>query len=293
MTKLYLGIDVGGTSIKSGVVDEGARILSRERLPIPPDFDAFQDALAGLIARAQAQFPALCGVGISSCGGIDPASGVVFAKLAPSLNYLIGRQYYEIRRRTNLPVALEKDGNCAALGEIWCGAAQDLQNFLTLVLGSGLGGALCIGGKVFSGAHFLAGDIGYAYPRPAGGSYGQQIAPVEVENRYFARTGERRTIPEMYDRRAQDPAAAACVAEFFDGLANTILTMQYVADPQAFLIGGGITAWPQLLVELQASLARLVAERDGPILPEVRLCVHRNDANLLGAVYNCKETFGL
>ena len=168
MTKLYLGIDVGGTSIKSGVVDEGARILSRERLPIPPDFDAFQDALAGLIARAQAQFPALCGVGISSCGGIDPASGVVFAKLAPSLNYLIGRQYYEIRRRTNLPVALEKDGNCAALGEIWCGAAQDLQNFLTLVLGSGLGGALCIGGKVFSGAHFLAGDIGYAYPAGAG-----------------------------------------------------------------------------------------------------------------------------
>ena len=61
----------------------------------------------------------------------------------------------------------------------------------------------------------------------------------------------------------------------------------------AFLIGGGITAWPQLLAELQASLARLVAERDGPILPEVRLCVHRNDANLLGAVYNCKETFGL
>ena len=116
---------------------------------------------------------------------------------------------------------------------------------------------------------------------------------MEVENRYFARTGERRTIPEMYDRRAQDPAAASCVAEFFDGLANTILTMQYVADPQAFLIGGGITAWPQLLPELQASLARLVAERDGPILPQVRLCVHRNDANLLGAVYNCKETFGL
>ena len=61
-------------------------------------------------------------MGISSCGGIDPASGVVFAKLAPSLNYLIGRQYYEIRRRTNLPVALEKDGNCAALAR--SGAAR-------------------------------------------------------------------------------------------------------------------------------------------------------------------------
>ena len=293
MTKLYLGIDVGGTSIKAGVVDDGAQILSRYRLPIPPSFPAFLDALEGLIAQARAEYPALCGVGISSCGGIDPSSGVVFAKLAPSLHYLIGRDYYELRRRTDLPVALEKDGNCAALGEIWCGAAQDLQNFLTLVLGSGLGGALCIGGKVWNGAHFLAGDIGYAYPAPAGGSYGQQIAPVEVEKRYLARTGETRTIPEMYDRRQSDPTAALCVSEFFDGLANTILTMQYVADPQAFLLGGGITAWPRLLPELQASLSRLVAERDGPILPEVRLCVHRNDANLLGAVYNCKETFGL
>ena len=291
--KLYLGIDVGGTSIKAGVVAEDAQILARFRLPVPPDFPAFLEALSGLISRARAQYPEICGVGISSCGGIDPSSGVVFAKLAPSLLYLIGQNYYDLRRYTDLPVALEKDGNCAALGEIWCGAARDLTHFVTLVLGSGLGGAYCAGGRVFSGAHFLAGDIGYAYPAPEGGSYGQQIAPVEVERRYFARSGERRTLPEMYERRAEDAAAAQCLHEFFFGLANVILTTQYVADPQAFLLGGGITAWEPLLPELQSALSQLVAERDGPILPNVRLCAHRNDANVLGAVYNCKTTFGL
>ena len=193
----------------------------------------------------------------------------------------------------DVPVALEKDGNCAALGEIWCGSATDLQNFITLVLGSGFGGAVCVGGKVFTGAHFLAGDMGYAYPLPEDTSYGQYIAPVEVEKRYRELTGGFKTIPEMKQTQDDDPAARDCYLRFIDGLANALLTMQYVMDPEMFLLGGGITSWPELIPELEAHIAALVQRRDGPLVPHVRACTHQNDANLLGAVYNLKQTFGL
>ena len=116
--KQYLGFDVGGTSIKVGVVEENARVVYHEKLPIPPDYDAFMEQLSGCYHRLKKEYPTLCGIGISSCGGINPATGVVFAKLAPSLTYLIGREYYKLREMVDVPVALEKDGNCAALGEI-------------------------------------------------------------------------------------------------------------------------------------------------------------------------------
>lgn len=291
--KQYLGFDVGGTSIKVGVVEENARVVYHEKLPIPPDYDAFMEQLSDCYHRLKKEYPTLCGIGISSCGGINPATGVVFAKLAPSLTYLIGREYYKLREMVDVPVALEKDGNCAALGEIWCGSATDLQNFITLVLGSGFGGAVCVGGKVFTGAHFLAGDMGYAYPLPEDTSYGQYIAPVEVEKRYRELTGGFKTIPEMKQTQDDDPAAKDCYLRFIDGLANALLTMQYVMDPEMFLLGGGITSWPELIPELEAHIAALVQRRDGPLVPRVRACTHQNDANLLGAVYNLKQTFGL
>ena len=293
--KQYLGFDVGGTSIKVGVVCEDASIVHHEKRPIPPDYDAFMQQLSDCYHRLKGEYPAICGIGISSCGGIDPSTGVVFAKLAPSLEYLIGREYYRIRELVDVPVALEKDGNCAALGELWCGSATDLRdkNFVTLVLGTGFGGAVCVGGKVFTGAHFLAGDIGYAYPTPEDVSYGALIAPVCVENLYRQETGVFKTIPQMKETQDRDPIAAKYYAQFIDGLANVLLTMQYVMDPDAFLLGGGITAWPELIPELNAHLKAIVARRDGPILPYVRACTHNNDANLLGAVYNLKLTFDL
>ena len=72
--KQYLGFDVGGTSIKVGVVEENARVVYHEKLPIPPDYDAFMEQLSGCYHRLKKEYPTLCGIGISSCGGIEPGN---------------------------------------------------------------------------------------------------------------------------------------------------------------------------------------------------------------------------
>ena len=291
--KQYLGYDVGGTSVKVGVVLEDASIIHHEKLPIPPTYDEFMQQLADCYHRLKKQYPDICGIGISSCGGIDPDSGVVFAKLAPSLEYLIGKPYFKIREMVDVPVALEKDGNCAAYGEKWCGCAQDLENYITLVMGSGFGGSVFINGKVWKGAHFLAGDFGYTFPMPTKVSYGDMIAPVSVERLYKEETGVFKTIPQLKETMEEDPIAKKYYLQFIDGLANALLTMQYVMDPDCFVLGGGITSWPELLPELEAHIKYLVEWRDGVLTPNVRLCTHRNDANILGAVYHLKLRYNL
>lgn len=284
----YLGIDVGGSSIKTGVVNDAGQLVQEGKISIPESFPAFRQALVAQYRQAASQYN-IAGVGISSCGGINPYTGAVTPGIAPALQYLIGENYYTLREDIPVPIVLEKDGNCAALGEMWTGNATDLHSFCALVLGSGLGGGVVYHGQVYEGAHFLAGDVGYAYPsHEAQDGFSGLCAPVHVENRYAALTGQRKNLAEMYQSRQEDAAARQCCQAFFGHLANTIITMQYILDPQAFLIGGGITAWEQLIPLLQGAICQQAEKRGLPVCPQVRRCAHRNGANLLGAVYNLK-----
>lgn len=285
----YLGIDVGGSSIKTGVINAQGEILQEGKMAIPEDFAAFRQAILSLYHQAAAQYP-IAGVGISSCGGINPHTGQVSPCIAPALAYLVGENYYSLQPELPVPLAVEKDGNCAALGEMWTGNAGDLHSYCALVLGSGLGGGVVYRGQVYEGAHFLAGDVGYGFPSyQSADGFSGLCAPVQVEKRYTRLTGQHKNLAEMYAARHTDPAALRCCEDFFGHLANTMISMQYILDPQAFLIGGGITAWDALVPLLQEAIRQQVQQRGLPVCPQVRRCRHRNGANLLGAVYNLKR----
>ncbi len=285
----YLGIDVGGSRIKTGVVNDQGQIIHSDSLAIPADYEDFLQAIVQLYDRLEdAYHPA--GVGISSCGGINPYTGLVTPCIAPALQYLIGHNYYDLRPLLPVPVALEKDGNCAALGEKWTGNGQELHSFCALVLGTGLGGGVIYQNRVYEGAHFLAGDVGYGFPSPeAEAGFSGLCAPVQVEQRYTTLTGEKLNLSQMHACRAQNPVADQCCRSFFANLANTILNMHYILDPQAFLLGGGITAWDELIPLLRSEIHALCQKRGLPVEPVIQRCKHQNGANLIGAVYNLKQ----
>ncbi|MBQ7846466.1 MAG: ROK family protein [Clostridia bacterium] len=289
----YLGIDVGGSRIKTGVVNDAGEIIWNGAMEIPDTFAGFRQAIIDLYNEKKDEY-AICGVGISSCGGINPYTGDVTPCIAPRLQYLIGENYYELKKHIPVPIALEKDGNCAALGEKWTGSGRELHSYCALVLGTGLGGGVIYKNQVYEGAHFLAGDVGYGFPSyDAETGFSGLCAPVQVEQRYFDLTGQRKNIAQMHETRASDPIAAQCCESFFNHLANTIITMQYILDPQAFLLGGGITAWDELIPLLQETIDRQVTCHGLPATPIVRRCHHMNGANLIGAVYNLKMKEGL
>ena len=288
MTVNYLGIDVGGSRIKIGVVDPQGEIIHHGAIDIPADYPAFRQAIVDCYHSLKDAY-GIIGVGISSCGGIDPYTGAVSPCIAPSLQYLIGTNYCDLRQDIPVPIAVEKDGNCAALGEMWTGHATDLHSYCALVLGTGLGGGVVYKGQVYEGAHFLAGDVGYGFPsHDAQDGFSGLCAPVQVEQRFTALTGRRMNIAQMYAVRQEDPIAAKTCHDFFAHLANTIISMQYILDPQAFLLGGGITAWEELIPLLEEEIRAQVQRRGLPVTPVVRRCRHQNGANIIGAVYNLK-----
>jgi len=161
----YLAIDVGGTKLGAGIVDEHGDVLVRDRIATPPR-DVWP-ALARLARRVLAAAPTPpvgCGVG---CGGpMNPAAGTVAPLHIPSLrDFALAA---EIEALTQLPTVVDNNAKAVALGEMWCGAAVGEQDFATVVIGAGVGGAIVIGGQPLDGRLGNAGHIGHMVVEPDG-----------------------------------------------------------------------------------------------------------------------------
>jgi glucokinase len=163
--RCFLAIDVGETKLAAGIVDDSGKVLVRDRIATPAR-DVWP-ALARLVSRVQAAAPMPpvgCGVGCS--GTIDPVEGAVRSIQIPSLRNFALRS--EVESLTQLPAVLGTEGRAHALGEAWCGAAVGQTDFLVVVVGAAIGGAVMSGGHVLSGAHGNAGSIGHVMVEPEG-----------------------------------------------------------------------------------------------------------------------------
>jgi glucokinase len=164
-----LAVDIGGTKMAAGLVDGEASILSEHQVPTPKsdDPEVLFDALAGVVHDVQTgatRVPELCGVG---CGGPMTRGG----ETVSPLNIPAWRGF-ELRRRlveaTELPVAVDNDAKALALGEGWVGAARGAENFLAMVVSTGIGGGIVLGGALLDGHSGNAGHIGHVIVEPYG-----------------------------------------------------------------------------------------------------------------------------
>jgi len=165
VTRCYLAVDVGGTKLAAGVVDDSGRILVRDRLLTPPR-DVWP-TLSRLILRVLAAAPSDpvgCGVG---CGGpIDPSSRTVSPLYIPSWQQF--PLFTEMQELVQLPVSVDTDARALALAEAWCGGAVGVKDFIGVVMGTGVGGGVVSGGKLLQGRVGNAGYIGHVVVEPGG-----------------------------------------------------------------------------------------------------------------------------
>ena len=157
---MRLGIDLGGTAIKSGLVDDAGQVFFYETLPTNASggadavLDALTDACRRQLARA-----AVAAVGIGMPGTVDEARGVlVRAANLPLADYPLTQA---LSRRLGIPAYLGNDANCALYGEIYAGAGRESDNFLLVTVGTGIGGGIRIGGKIHLGMEGRAGEFGH------------------------------------------------------------------------------------------------------------------------------------
>ena len=172
MTEFAIGVDLGGTNLKLGAIHETGELL--EQVLLPSNTKAGRDdvverlckAIMELARRWEKQHQ-LAGIGVGIAGIMRLKEGVVIA--APNLPGWEGFPIRnQIQKELKAPFVLENDANAAALGEKWLGAAQEIENFAFLTLGTGIGGGLILNGKIWHGMSGMAGELGHVNIRPEG-----------------------------------------------------------------------------------------------------------------------------
>lgn len=304
------GVDLGGTSAKIGIVDRAGSILARDRVAIDAraPFDDIlapvAAAIAGLLGKRDGDRD-LAGIGFGAPGFFDPASGAIVggSENLPGMARRSAPAF--LSARLGAPAWADNDATCAAAAELAYGAGRGLAGFVLVTVGTGIGGGLVLGGRVWRGARGFAGEIGHLSLDPEGpscpcgarGCLEQYAAAPAIVRAWMAATGASGTgeeSPQEIARRARGGDAAALSAfasagralgQAFGGVANLL-------DVEAFLVGGGVAdAGEVLLAPVREAFRRfaypLVA--DGVRIERAAL---GNDAGLLGAAALAWERLG-
>lgn len=297
MEKLYLGIDIGGTAVKLGVVDGAGRVLARAERSV--SFDGYKTPIMQTVLAAAREFmagqkAAVCGIGVSATGQIDSNRGEV----AGTCGNFPGWKGVPIRalleEAFGLPVTVANDANCMCLGEAWAGAAKGYTDVIGITVGTGIGGGILTGGRLLEGARGLGGEMGHM-PTHAVDGVPCTCGGIGCWERYAATTALVRAAKELdpkYENgrvifaaaEAGDAAILALLDRWTDEIAQGLCGLVHVFNPQLILVGGGVSGQQKLLIEPLAEKIR------AGVMPafaqglEVRAAALQNDAGLVGAV---------
>ena len=166
-TKQYLAIDIGGTSVKLGIVDETGSVLAKAEESV--SFDGYETPILTTVCKAAKAFvetqglspAALVGVGVSATGQIDSRAGTVVGTCGNLPHYIGSPIKAELESLFGLPVTVANDANCMCLGEVWVGGAKGYTDVIGVTLGTGVGGGILTGGRLLEGARGLGGELGH------------------------------------------------------------------------------------------------------------------------------------
>jgi fructokinase len=252
---LRLGIDLGGTKIEAVVLDDDGAVRWRRRIASPRgDYAATLDAIAGLVAAAEVEV-GRCRVGVGIPGTISSSTGLV--KNANS-TWLIGHPLHrDLQTRLDREIRLANDANCFAVSEAADGAAAGARVVFGIILGTGVGGGIVVGGEPIEGVNSIAGEWGHIplpWPdddeRPGPACYCGRHGCVEtflsgpgLAADFQRRGGEAGMAGEdvVARARAGEPAAAAALAAWKRRLARSLASVVNVLDPDVIVAGGGLS----------------------------------------------------
>lgn len=307
---LTIGVDIGGTKVAAGVVDDRGQILDQVRYSSPANN---AEGLADVVARAVRELRdrrpepvQAVGVGVAGFVHQDRATVLVAVNLGLRDDPLKVR----IQDRIGLPVVVENDANAAAWAEARFGAGCDSGDLVCITLGTGIGGGLVLGGELYRGRFGVAAEIGHYRMVPDGrrcacGNHGcweqyasgralvaegQDLArtdPVAAERMLTLADGRVENVEGQAITKAAlegDWAALECFRTVGGWVGLGLADLAAILDPECFILGGGVSdAGATLLDPVRASFARNVSGRPGRRLAEVRTAELGGDAGIVGA----------
>lgn len=309
--KYYIGIDLGGTNIVAGVVNENYEIISKAKTPTnrPRSAEEICKDMAKMaleaVEKAGLKVSDIQSVGVGAPGSVNSDTGVI--SYSNNLDFHNAPVADYIREAIDLPVYVENDANAAAYGEFVAGSAKGTKDAVCITLGTGVGGGIIIGGKIYSGFNYAGAELGHTVIEVDGVqcSCGRKGC-FEV---YSSATGLIRMTKEAMDAdtdskmhemmgdhvsgrlafeamRAGDATAKSVVDKYIKYLAAGIANTINIFQPEVLCIGGGVcNEGDALLVPLKELISKEIYTRASEDNTKIVIASLGNDAGIIGAAF--------
>lgn len=317
MKKNFVGVDIGGTTIKIGLFKNEGEIIDKWEIPtdktnagerIPHDI---WESIEQKMSKHQIDKSSIGGIGVGAPGFIDAKKGIIL------IGVNIGWNDFELGKKLNdlseLPVYMDNDANVAAIGENWKGSGDLVDNLIVVTLGTGVGGGIIANGQIVSGANGTAGEIGHITVEKEGGApcncgrsgcletvtsatgiARQALEAVnEGKNTKLAeryKNNNKLTAKDVFDLAKEGDAVAQDIVDHVtDVLGYSLASVATVINPSKIIMGGGVSkAGEDLLRPLRAAFEQYALPRiiEGC---QFEIATLGNDAGIYGGAYLAKQ----
>ena len=321
MSQVLVGVDLGGTNVRIGIVTPKGRVLKKEEYTLDPSREGLNiveglvSNLKNLLQKRIGKNDQLLGIGIGIAGTIDMNRGrMINSPNIPDLNGFGIREF--IKKRMSSPIAIENDANAFALGEGWVGAAKGSKDYCGITLGTGVGGGIVINGEILHGSGGMASEVGHMVIDPEGplcGCGGKGCLEV-----YASATGIRRMALETIEKgegreilkraggkveevtsekvfeaaQSGDKAAQKIFNEMGRFLGLGLVNLIHLFDPEKIVIGGKASrAWDSFIETTMEVVMERAMEGSREKVKIVRAKCG-DDAGILGAAYVSLKSIG-
>lgn len=306
----YIGIDLGGTTIKAGIVTEDGKIIRTKSVPTLPDrageeiVKSMAFIALDLIKEEGLNIEEVHSIGIGAPGLIDSKNKVI--ETASNINFKYTNVEKEMKKHINLPIYLENDANCATIAEFVCGSMKGYDNAIMLTIGTGIGGGVILDGKVAKGSYLGEGELGHTIVDYTGGEYcgcGQKgcietFCSAKSMIKYAKKLLEAnkdskilelaesfedinaKNIFEAYD--LGDEIATKVIDRFNTYLAVGIVNFINIFRPGVICIGGGASGRGEKLTKPIEDIAQKMIYGEG-FKTKIVPAILGNDAGIIGA----------
>ncbi|WP_067927153.1 ROK family protein [Alicyclobacillus shizuokensis] len=309
--RCYYGVDVGGTAVKTAVLNEDGVIIAKREFPTEAErgFEDLAQRLSRILdeLRQEAGLTVedVCGVGVGVPAFLD--GDVIREAVNLGWHNVPLRQYLE--DALHKPVRVDNDANVAGLGEAWKGAGAGARTALCVTVGTGIGAGIVIDGKIYRGVNGSAGEIGHMVVRPGGrlcncGNHGclETLASASALVREAKRLQSVGELPDDLEIDGAQPifalaeagnkVAAGIIWDAGHWLGYGLASTASVLNPDVIVVGGGVSkAGEELLRPVRAAFVEYSASRVHEAV-EIRLASLGNDAGVVGAARLAAQAFG-
>lgn len=255
-------LDIGGTAIKSGLYDNGALSEIRETATEASQGGPHVVAKAKEIIAGYRTFCSFEKIGISTAGQVDPARGCIIYANENIPGYTGTMLKETMEQEFQVPAAVQNDVNAAAIGESVFGAGRDQKDFVCLTYGTGVGGAVFTGGKLYSGSSFSAGEFGGVIVHPEHRNLKEDMFSGCYE-RYASTTAlvqsAKAMNPALSNGRIlfehmQEPEVKQLIDQWIMEIVYGLITIIHMMNPACAILGGGIMEQPYVIEQIQEQL---------------------------------------